>query len=67
MAYTPELTQNDSAILRRLAWASGTPMTTTLHDALVFVSQAVRHSVVCEHCRDKSRCDSCCFARGKDD
>ena len=63
MAYTPELTQDDSALLRRLAWAAGTPMTTTLHAALAFVAQKVRPSVICERCRDKSRCNSCCFAR----
>ena len=61
MAYTPELTQSDSAMLRRLAWASGLPMTKTLHEALALVATKVKHSSVCEHCKDKSRCADCCF------
>lgn len=63
MAYTPELSQNDSATLRRLAWASGTPMTTTLHDALAYVASRVTSRVVCQQCRDKSKCDSCFFSQ----
>ena len=63
MAYTPELTQNDSAMLRRLAWASCTPMTTTLHEALAFVARSVPCAIVCEHCKDKSHCSDCPFAR----
>lgn len=62
MAYTPELTQDDSALLRRLAWASGIPMTTTLHEALAFVARKVPCSIVCDRCRDKSRCNNCFFA-----
>ena len=63
MAYTPELTQSDSAMLRRLAWASYTPMTTTLHEALAFIARSVPRSIVCERCKDKSHCSDCHFAR----
>jgi hypothetical protein len=61
MAYTPELTQSDSAMLRRLAWASGLPMTKTLHEALAFVSTKVNRASMCKHCQDRSRCAECCF------
>lgn len=67
MAYTPELSQDDSAMLRRLAWASGIPMTTTLHEALAFVAQKVPHIVVCACCQDRSRCANCCFAKEKNE
>ena len=61
MAYTPELSATGSGILRRLAWASGQPMTKTLES---LVAEAVKQSnpgTVCCACKDKSKCSICSF------
>ncbi len=64
MAYTPELTQIGSAILRRLAWYRHKPMTKTLEallQATGLTMAEVKPVEVCSKCRDKSICDRCPF------
>jgi hypothetical protein len=61
MAYTPELCLDDSAALRRIAWGLGMPMTKALS---LIVRKAVRknkHYKICEHCKDRSKCNTCPF------
>ena len=64
MAYTPELSSQGSAILRRLAWFHGQPMTRTLERIVI---EFAKHSTqsnpgaVCSKCRDNSRCEGCVF------
>jgi len=49
MAYTPELSYEDSCTLRRIAWALG--------------GTALDSTKVCAACRDKTKCDVCVFNR----
>ena len=61
MAYTPELSNHYSGILRRVAWALEKPMTKTLGAILDNVNILVDASRVCEKCKDRSWCKNCCF------
>ncbi len=64
MAYTPELSRQGSATLRRLAWFHGQPMTRTLERIVMeFAKHSTQNNpgVVCLKCRDNSRCDGCVF------
>ena len=61
MAYTPELSARGSGILRRLAWASGQPMTKTLAKLVAQAAQNSKPGKVCCSCRDKSKCSICGF------
>ena len=60
MAYTPELTLKNSAVLRRIAWALGKPMTRTMEEIMEFMTRVLCSEKVCENCRDK-RCEPCPF------
>jgi len=64
MAYTPELTQNHSATLRRIAWAMEMPMTKALEDVFDYLGRTLDPKMVCNSCRDKSKCMTCVFNRG---
>ncbi len=61
MAYTPELSQESSCTLRRIAWALGVPMTKAIEMVFDHIQKIVDSEKVCEMCRDKSRCDECVF------
>ncbi|MDA3788481.1 MAG: hypothetical protein PF503_08310 [Desulfobacula sp.] len=63
MAYTPELTKNHSATLRRIAWAMGMPMTKAMGEVFNYIGNTLDHKKVCDACRDKSKCLSCPFNR----
>ncbi len=63
MAYTPELTQHHSAILRRIAWGCQMPMTQALADVIDYLGRTLDPSKVCSACRDKTKCLSCPFNR----
>jgi len=63
MAYTPELSYEDSCTLRRLAWAMKMPMTKAITEVIEHVSRIVDQDKVCDSCRDKTKCDSCAFNR----
>ncbi len=67
MAYTPQLTYQYSAILRRLAWAADLPMTKTIELILDSAVERTDTSFVCEKCRDRSRCSGCPFYHKKGD
>ena len=65
MAYTPELSRQESATLRRLAWFHGQPMTKTLEmvvEEFAIQSTKKEPGAVCLKCKDSSRCDSCIFS-----
>ena len=57
MAYTPELSMQDSQTLRRIAWALGLPMTEAIHEVFGWVGKNLSSEKVCEKCRDKTKCD----------
>ncbi len=61
MAYTPELSQKQSATLRRIAWALGRPMTKTMGLIMDDVVERVEKQRVCAQCRDSSFCKRCLF------
>jgi hypothetical protein len=61
MAYTPELSQEGSATLRRLAWSLNKPMTQTLEIVIEDYAKTQEPEHVCLVCRDKTKCDSCVF------
>ena len=65
MAYTPELSQEGSATLRRLAWSLNKPMTKTLEIVVEEYSKSQKVEQVCLSCRDKTKCDSCVFNKRK--
>ena len=61
MAYTPELTQDYSGALRRIAWALDLPMTTAIEEVIFQVSREVDKKLICKACRDDSFCGRCLF------
>ena len=64
MAYTPELSSSGSATLRRLAWFSKQPMTTTLERLVEITARQIAqisHGAICTACKDKSKCSVCAF------
>ncbi len=62
-AYTPELSQEYSAILRRIAWGIECPMTTTLNLILDHVVERIDSQKVCNNCKDNTICAGCVFNR----
>ena len=63
MAYTPQLTKEESRILRRLAWAIGKPMSTTLRRLMKVAATHADPACICPHCKDRSICLQCPFYR----
>ena len=63
MAYTPELTYENSCTLRRIAWAEGMPMTKALDSIIQTIAGQLDHSKVCALCKDKTKCSDCRFNR----
>ena len=61
MAYTPELSVGASSSLRRIAWAMNLPMTKTLERVFETLTQILDTRLICEACRDKSKCSDCAF------
>ena len=61
MAYTPELTQQHSAILRRIAWAMDMPMTKAIGEVFDHLGATLDKGKICSACRDKSFCRNCAF------
>jgi hypothetical protein len=61
MAYSPNLSNQSSCTLRRLAWALQKPMTKALEEVIVFLPQIIDIEIVCKSCMDKSKCNQCGF------
>ncbi len=61
MAYTPELSSYQSATLRRIAWALQMPMTKAMNAVFEYVSEKIDNRMVCDACKDKTRCMTCAF------
>lgn len=62
MAYTPELSNRSCCTLRRLAWAMGRPMTTTIEEVFMYMGKVADKKMVCQACKDKSKCKQCYFS-----
>ena len=52
MAYTPELSDYNSATLRRISWAQGRPMTIILEAVFDLIAVMLDEKKICEKCRD---------------
>lgn len=63
MAYTPELCQEHSCTLRRIAWALGVPMTKAMAHIFDYLPTKIDRERVCLKCRDKTLCYSCAFGK----
>ena len=63
MAYTPELSQEHSQTLRRIAWALGVPMTKAMGKVFEQVEMTVDKNRICVACRDKSKCRIVCIQK----
>ena len=61
MAYTPELTYQDSCTLKRIAWALNLPMTRAMKKVFEYLPNILDRKLVCEGCRDKTKCEECAF------
>ncbi|MCX5814172.1 MAG: hypothetical protein NT178_16755 [Proteobacteria bacterium] len=65
MAYTPELSQHASSLLRRIAWAIGRPMTKTIEMIFEQLPKFIKKEEVCNRCRDKTLCGGCGFNQNR--
>jgi hypothetical protein len=65
MAYTPELSDEASCTLRRIAWGLRVPMTVTLDIIMRIMPLIIDKEKVCEGCQDKTKCDDCSFSQEK--
>ena len=67
MAYTPEVNGTVSALVRRVAWAAGMPMTSVLQELVLHALRSVELQKVCVACKDRSKCDACrlCMLAGQ--
>ena len=63
MAYTPELSQEHSCTLRRIAWALEMPMTKAMAEVFEYIGGFLDPQKVCNRCRDKTKCVGCAFNR----
>ena len=61
MAYTPELSQQSSNALRRIAWALEIPMTKAMERVFDHISMIVDSKKICLKCQDKTKCNTCLF------
>jgi len=61
MAYTPELSEEQSCTLRRIAWALNMPMTKAMDEVFNHLIKILAADRVCSKCRDKTRCILCLF------
>jgi hypothetical protein len=61
MAYTPELSQQSSSTLRRIAWAMEIPMTKAMEKIFEHITMIVDPNKVCSKCQDKTKCKICSF------
>jgi hypothetical protein len=61
MAYTPELSQESSSALRRIAWAMEIPMTKAMERIFDHLPMIVDPKKICLKCKDKTKCKTCSF------
>jgi hypothetical protein len=59
--YTPPLSDFSIISLRRLAWAMGTTMGKAFGRIVRLMPVMVDSALVCQRCKDKSKCSACAF------
>ncbi len=65
MAYTPQLSQQSSCTLRRIAWALDIPMTKAMERVFDHIPMIVDKNKICRKCQDKTKCNTCSFNNKK--
>jgi hypothetical protein len=63
MAYTPEFSRKEAAVVRRIAWAMGLPMTRTLSAIIELAIRYSNQGLLCGSCKDRSFCCECPFLK----
>jgi hypothetical protein len=61
MAYTPQFTNWEAAVVRRIAWAMGVPMTKALSAIIERTIQCCNGNLICKSCKDDRFCAECPF------
>ncbi len=61
MAYTPQLTYEESGTLRRIAWSLNKPMTKTMKWIFTDLVRFIPPEAICEACKDQTKCETCPF------
>jgi hypothetical protein len=61
--YSPQFSAMACVSVRRLAWAFGVSMPKAVDIIVNELSSAFSFSVVCPHCKDKTKCSLCGFSQ----
>jgi hypothetical protein len=61
--YSPQLTEEVSAAVRRLSWSINKPMTKALAALIKALPALTDYKKFCTTCKDKSYCTECIFNR----
>jgi hypothetical protein len=64
MVYSPQLSERASTTLRSFSYVLGKPMTKALDRAIELLPIIIHPVLVCQKCRDKTRCAICGFNMG---
>jgi hypothetical protein len=59
--YSPQFSEMSAVSVRRLAWALGIPMTSTVEYMVKNMPFIIDSKKVCDSCRDKTKCEPCVF------
>jgi hypothetical protein len=62
MVYSPKLSERASATIRSFSFALGKPMTKAVERAVEILPLIIHPVLVCQKCRDKTRCAVCAFS-----
>jgi len=63
MVYSPRFSAETSAIIKRLAWSMGKPMTKAVEQLVMALPAIVDPAKICLACQDKTNCKACIFSR----
>ena len=61
MVYTPQISEKAAATIKSFSWALNRPMTKALERAIELLPIIIHPVMVCQKCRDNSRCAVCGF------
>ncbi|GHV11323.1 hypothetical protein FACS189491_02350 [Spirochaetia bacterium] len=59
--YTPQMSDLSIISVRRLAWAMSANMGAALNRLIAILPQVVDPALVCQRCKDASKCAYCVF------
>ena len=61
MAYSLELSDENSCVLRRIAWSLKEPMTFAINWSIEELAKHLDSDEICYSCKDPSKCSICLF------